>query len=98
MLEEKRDERVVVERQRHHAQAEPPCEDGSVAPRVARPEKMDPGAGHQRRSDERVRTGVFIITIDEGDSRPNATQRVTRRLGMPRKVRRMSSEFDRSAQ
>ena len=98
MVEEDGDERVVIERQRHHAQAEPPCEDGSVAPCVTRPEKMDLGAGHQRRSDERVRTGFFIITIDEGDSRPNATQRVTRRLRMPRKVRRMSSEFDRSPQ
>ena len=98
MLEEEGDECVVVERQRHHAQAQSPCEHGSVATRVARPEKMDLGAGHQRRSDEHIRTGFFIITIDEGDSWPHATQRVTRRLGMPRKVRCMSSEFDRSAQ
>ena len=98
MLEEKRDERVVVERQRHHAQAQSPCEHCSVATRVARAEKMDLGAGHQRRSDERIRTGFFIITIDEGDSWPHATQRVTRRLGMPRKVRCVSSEFHRGAQ
>ena len=98
MLEEEGDERVVIERKRHHAQAESPCEHGSVAPCVARPEKMDGRAGHERGADEGVGAGFFIVTVDEGDSRPNSAKGDARGLGLSRKMRRVSGEFDGSPQ
>lgn len=98
MFEEEGDERVVVEWQRQHAQVESACELGSVATCVASPEEMDLGAGHERGSDEPIRTGIFIIAIDKDDVWSNATQCVSRGLGRTRKVRGASSEFDRSPQ
>lgn len=98
MLEKEGDERVVIERQDHHLQSEPLGNLGAVAPRVARTEEVHGRAGHQCRSDEGLRARVVIVAIDEGDARPNATQCSTSNLGVSRKMRRMSGEFDRSAQ
>ena len=98
MLEKEGDERVVIEGKDHHLQSEPLGNLGAVAPRVVGTEEVHGGAGHQCRSDEGVRTRFVIVAIDECGARPNATQRVTRSLGVSRKMRRMSGEFDRSAQ
>ena len=98
MLEKDGDERVVIERQDHHLESEALGNFGPVAPCVAGPEEVDGRAGHQCRSDERISTGFIVVTVNEGDSRPDATQCGARALGMSRKVRRMSSEFDRSPQ
>ena len=65
---------------------------------MGRPKEVDLSSRHERGSHERVRTGFLIITIDEDDSRPHAKQRTSRIFGLPREVRRMSSEFDRGPQ
>lgn len=72
MLEKEGDERVVIERQNHHLESQALGNVGSVAPCVTGPEEVDGRARHQRRSDERIRTGFIIVTVNEGDSRPDA--------------------------
>ncbi len=98
MLEKEGDECIVIERQDHHRESEALGHVGSVAPCVAGPEEVDGRAGHQRRSDERIRTGFIIVAVNEGDSWPDATQCGARALAMSRKVGNMSSEFDRGPQ
>ncbi len=98
MLEQEGDERVVIERQDHHLESKPFGNVRPIAPCVARSEKMDGRAGHERGADEGVGAGFFIVTVDEGDSRPNSAQRHARGLGLSRKMRRVSGEFDGSPQ
>lgn len=88
----------MLERQRELAQGEPLRERSGVATRVGRSKEVNLSSCHERGPHERIRTSFLIITIDEDDSRPHSKQGATRILGMPREMRRMSSEFDRGAQ
>jgi hypothetical protein len=90
-------QRLVVDRQVEHAQAQSLGELARIAHRPMRPEEQHSASRHERRPDELVRACLGVIAVHEHEAGAHAAQRGSRRLVREWETRRVPREFGRGA-